>query len=99
MSFTPSHIDPQHLHLDALMEDVGRAIDEGAIGQDNIQWLYDEAPESHVFYAADLDEAFAGDFEDAAMVVNAVGERDLDDKIRYWTGVLARAAQGDLAGE
>lgn len=99
MNFTPTHIDPQHLHLDALMEDVHRAIEEGAISDDCAAWLFEEAPESHVFTGADLDDAFAGDYDDAAMVVNAVGERDLDDKIRYWTRILEGAARGDYLPE
>jgi hypothetical protein len=94
MSFSPAHIDPQHLHLDALMEDIGRAIDEGAIAQDNIEYIYEREPESHVFYGADLDGAY-DDPEEAREIVMMVGGRDLDAKIQYWTGILAGAARGD----
>jgi hypothetical protein len=77
--------DPQHLMLDALKKLVEKAIDAG----DLESWVYEDEPESHVFFQSDLDEGWGGDMEEAMEVVNAVGERDLDAKIRYWQRILA----------
>lgn len=88
MGFRMKHIDPQHLELEALLDEFNRAVEEGFIDEETADWLGENEPQSVVFTGADLDEAYAGDFEEAAAVVNEVGSRDLDAKIRYWREAL-----------
>lgn len=83
--------DSQHVYLDALYERVYELHDEGVFSADDMGWFFEEEPESVVFSAEYLDEAFAGDFEEARETVMAVGERDLDAKIRYWERIIKNA--------
>jgi hypothetical protein len=74
--------DPQHAHLNALLDEVHRLMD---VEEVDLQWAFDEAPESVVFCSSDLEEY---DHEEAMEMVQMVGGRDLDNKIRYWTRIL-----------
>lgn len=72
--------DAQHAHLDAIMEVVYSMLDANIIDE----YVFEDAPKSVVFAGDDLDDI---DYE----IVMAVGERDLDAKIRYWSGVIVNA--------
>jgi len=85
--------DAQHAHLNAIMDEVFRLEDE--CGED-LTWAHDEAPESNVFLASDLEESFV-DMDEAMETVMEVGARDLDTKIRYWTRILENVRDADNA--
>jgi hypothetical protein len=95
MAFKTKHFDPQIAEYDHVMEEVNRAIDELEIDSDAVNYWFENAPESHVFYQSDLDEAYGGDFDEARETVMAVGGRDLDSKIRYWRRILSDITNGD----
>lgn len=79
--------DMQTLYLDALIERAYKAFDELGVDPDEVAYVVSDEPESHVFSAWD-DEGAYDDLDEYRDVVNMVGERDLDDKIRHWERVL-----------
>jgi len=81
--------DPQHVMLDALHQEVDRLADSGKIDTDTVQYLYENEPESIVFFGEDLDHDYV-DMEEAMETIRAVGERDLQSKIDYWVTALER---------
>ena len=81
--------DPQHAMLTALLSEVDRLRDLGIIDADEYEFMSANEPHSHVFFSEDLDRDYV-DFEDAMDTVRAVGERDLDAKIKYWTRELEK---------
>lgn len=84
--------DPQHLMLDALHAEVYRLHDAGVFDAEDMQWLFEEEPESHVFMSSDITEE---DYNEEFATIKEVGSRDLAAKISYWTGVLKRTAESD----
>lgn len=87
MSFRYNRPDPQQLEYDALLEEFGRAVEEGYIDQEYADELGREEPESHVYGPDDFDGY--DDPEEAREVFMEVGSRDLADKIRFWRRVLS----------
>lgn len=86
--------DPQHLMLSALKAEIDRLFDAGEFDAEDMQWIYENEPESVVFTGEDLEHDYV-DMEEAMETVMAVGERDLDAKIRYWQDVLRRKQHED----
>lgn len=80
--------DPQHIELEALYDAIFQAVEDGLIDSEELSYLHDGEPESHVFGSEDYDGY--DDYDEAREIFMEVGSRDLDDKIRYWRRVIGR---------
>lgn len=80
--------DTQQLELDALLEAIEQAFCDGVLDGEDLDYLYENEPESHVFSGEDYDGY--DDYDEAREIFMEIGSRDLDDKIRYWRREIER---------
>lgn len=91
--------DSQHVELECLRKAVDDFIELNDLDPKELYFLWDEEPESVVFTQDYLEENYGNDWDMAMETVMAVGERDLDNKIRYWRHILNNMNEGMYNGE
>lgn len=83
--------DPQHSYLEALYNHANQMVEGGQMTPEDLQYAHEQEPESHVYPMNEEEEPYGGydDPEEFGNVLNEVGSRDLDAKIRHWENFLS----------
>lgn len=83
-----------NLMINALTDAVSAAHAAGRIDDDTLASLFENEPESVVFYAGGDDEPWD---EDDVAAISAVGERDASAKLAYWMDAVDELGRDRIA--